>query len=168
MRNKTTVFLLLVAGTLAATGGLLARGEDPELKTKTAIRPRPQADRPAHSAAPGWAWLMAPQELCVGQQFGQASEAGIVSGYSHVDADGGGFRIFFVQAGPTPRVDTPAYRLVVFDAAGERYLPKRVQAGGMGNRDTQISNATFALEKDILPPGKAVSVAAEQILPKAK
>ncbi len=166
MRNKSPVFVLLVAGALAAMGGLLAKGQIPE--GKTTVRLIPQVDRPKLDVAPGWTWLMGPTELRPGQCFGQTSDAGIVSGYSHVDAGGNGLRVYFVQAGQRQRVDPPAYHLVIFDAAGQRYLPKLEKAGGLGNRDTQLDQATFTLGADVLPPGNAAYIAAERVTSKVK
>jgi hypothetical protein len=169
MRNKAAVVFLLVTGALATTEGLPVKGQGPVgSTTTTSERTTPPGNRPRLVAAPGWAWLMEPQELRVGGSFGQTSEAGIVSGYSHVDAGGGGLRIFFVQAGPSPRFDSSDYRLVILDAAGKRHLPKRVQAGGLGAPDTHLSNAIFTLGPEILPPGKAAYIAAERVTPRAE
>lgn len=175
MRNQVAAFVLLTASTLATMGGLLAKGQGPEAappktttRTKTTVRATPRGDRPELAVAPGWAWLMPPQELRPGLAFGQTSDDGIVSGYSHVDAEGGGLRFFFVQAGPAPRNFPPTDRLVVFDADGRRYLPKRVKAGGLGNRDTDLSEAIFRLGPEVLPPGKAAYIAAERVPNKAR
>lgn len=165
MRKKVAALALLAAAPLATMEGLPANGQAPVTTTTTITIQRP---RPEHAAAPGWARMMEPQELRPGRSFGQTSDAGILSGYPHIDAGGGGLRIFFVQAGSGPRVEPPAYRLVVFDAAGQRYLPERVEAGGMGVRDTQLSRAIFLLRPEVLPPGKAAYIAAEQVAPRAK
>lgn len=167
MRSKLAAFLFVIAGAIATMEGTLTMGQAPQ-GTTTTSRIRPRGAQPELAVAPGWSWLMTPQPLDVGRSFGVASDAGIVSGYSHVDRGGGGLRIFFVQAGPSPRIDAPAYRLVVFDAAGKRFLPRSIESGGQGTRDTKLSNATFVLRPEILPPAKAAYVAAERVTPRGR
>jgi hypothetical protein len=67
----------------------------------TAITRSERSKLPNFDSAPGWEWMMRPQELRIGRRFGQLSDNGILSGYSVVDADGGALRISFVQAGPS-------------------------------------------------------------------
>jgi hypothetical protein len=89
---------------------------------------------------------MPPQEFQVGRTWGGAREDSILTGYSVVDAQGGSLRIFFVQAGPTALNASP-YRLVVFDASGNRYLPERGDAGGFRSHETELSSTLFSLDR---------------------
>src|SRR5947207_566314 len=104
--------------------GLAASGQ----QGNTITRETPRAEQPAFDNAPGWAWLMRPQELKVGHRLGQSSEGSIISGYSVID-ESGVLRVFIVQTGPKI-VDDPACRVVVFDRPGKRYLLRQTEAGG--------------------------------------
>jgi hypothetical protein len=60
--------------------GLAASGQQGSTTTRiTTARETPRAERPAFDNAPGWAWLMRPQELKVGHRLGQSSEGLIIS-----------------------------------------------------------------------------------------
>ena len=93
------------------------------------------------------------------------SERRIVIGYCVVDADNAALRIFFVVAGPDVN-DGPPLRVVIYDAAGERYLPKG-DVGGFGNTTSQMIHALFTLDPNMLAPKKAAYVGIEQIKRKA-
>jgi hypothetical protein len=75
-------------------------------------------------------------------------------------------RIFVVEIGPDVHNNLSA-RVIILDAAGQRYVPRREgEAGGLGNRDTQMFNAIFTLDPKTLPPDKAVYVGVEQRKPR--
>ncbi len=155
MNGKTMAVVVL----LSSGAGLLAAG--PEV-TVTKAGKVGKLDRSKFVNEPGWAWLMWPQELRLGEKFGLASDAGIVSGYSHVDAGSGALRVFFVHAG-RDALDIPPIRLVVFDAEGKRYLPERGQSGGLGSHGTQLSDAIYTLSPKTLPPGKVTRIGIERM-----
>src|SRR4051812_1409857 len=129
----------------------------------TNTRQTPRAERRAFDNAPGWVWLMRPQELKVGHRLGQSSEGLIISGYSVID-DSGVLRVFIVQTGPK-MVDAPAYRLVAFDRAGNRYILRQTEAGGFGSGEMRLSNAVFALDPKALAPANAVYLGIERLTP---
>jgi hypothetical protein len=110
---------------------------------------------------------MPPQEFQTGRTWGGASEDIILTGYSVVDAEGGVLRFFFVQAGSSV-VEAPAYRLVVFDASGRRYLPTRSRGGGLKNRETEVSDALFSLDPKVLAPDKVAYIAVERVKPRSR
>jgi hypothetical protein len=173
MRNRLARLTLLVVSALAATGSLMARGQGPtgQERVESFVVAR-KTDRPKYVAAPGWAWMMRPRELRLGESFGQAGDSGIMTGYAHADAEGGGLRVFFVQAGASgPGVELPDYRLVIYDASGQRHLlsrPGSVLANGLGNREAQVRYSTFILGAEVLPPGKAAYIAAERMISKTE
>jgi hypothetical protein len=139
----------------------------PPIKTPTTTIPDTQKfDGTRFINAPGWAWLMRPEGLRLGRRFGEAHENVILSGYSVVDAEGGALRVFVVQAGPGV-LDPNEYRLVVFDAAGKRYLPKATEASALGSTTTKVRNALFTLDPKTLAPGKAEQIGFECIVAKA-
>jgi hypothetical protein len=86
-----------------------------------------------------------------------------VSGYSVID-ETGVLRVFIVQTGPKI-VDEPAYRVVVFDRPGKRYLLRQTEAGGFGSGEMRLSNAIFALDSKVLAPANAVYLGIERRTP---
>jgi hypothetical protein len=145
------------------TMGMFALGQQERLKEE--IKEVPAGERPEFTSEPGWE-LISPQEFRGGRKWGFAKEDGlIVSGYSVVDADGV-LRIYCVRTSPGGlEVNDPEYRVVVFDAAGKRYLPERDQAGGMGTQATHVSTAVFSLDPQTLAPGQVAYIAVEQAEP---
>lgn len=174
MRIRIAVLVLLIAA-IGTTGALLARDQGPEgqVQTKTTVTKRQvdPAEKAKFAASPGWEWLMYPQALRVGESFGQSSEEMVVTGYSHVEAQGGGLRFFIAKARPPkdPLDELGVkYRLVIFDADGRRYLP--VHPGntiskGNGNRTTLVNYSLFSLRPEVLPPEKATHVGFECMIP---
>lgn len=173
MRNRCNA-LAIVVGILVAAG-VMAAADRPQERFSSATVSR--IDRPNFVAAPGWVWLVRPQgfrpdELRPGKSFGQSGNDHLVTGYAHVDAEGGGLRVLIVQAGPPdPKVEFPMSRVVVLDAAGQRYLPGRpggVISSGSFNKQAQTAHSSFLLERDVLPPEKVAYVGVEREALKAK
>jgi hypothetical protein len=144
---------------LSSGAGLLAAGQGTTVRTEVVKTEKDDPSRFVND--PGWAWLMSPREFRLGEKFGQSSDAGIVSGYAHVDAGSGALRVFLVQAGPSVP-DPQTCRLVVFDAAGKRYLLERRAAGGFRSHDTELSNEISTLSPKMLPPDKATHIGIER------
>jgi hypothetical protein len=127
--------------------------------TTTALRDK--GARPEFANEPGWMSLMSPQEMQIGRRWGQAAGDGMMlAGYSLIDSDGGSLRIFFAQAGPNT-LDAPAYRLVVFDEAGQSHLPERGEAGGLMSQGNHLPTAIFTLTPKELAPDKAAYIGVE-------
>ena len=104
MRIWPAGLMLLLVGALAATGGLVAKGQGPAGQERLEPLGVARKDgRPRYAAAPSWAWMMRPRELRLGEGFGQAGDGGVMTGYAHADAEGGGLRVFLVQAGRPAR-----------------------------------------------------------------
>ena len=150
------------------TGGrsIVALGKDPNgprgSTTVITTAPRDKDARPVFANEPGWIWLMSPQEMRIGCWWGQAGGDGmILAGYSIIDSDGGPLRIFFTQAGPNA-LDGSTYRLVVFDEAGGRHLPKQGEVGGLMSQGTHLTTAIFTLTAKELAPDKAAYTGVER------
>src|SRR5437762_3050005 len=136
-------------------------------KATITVRKVPRGERPEFASAPGWEWMMRPQVLRIGHKFGQVSDTRILRGYSVVDAEGGALRIYFVQVERDAFKSVPP-RLVILDAAGERYLPEMSDAGGFGNPTAQLQDAIFTLSPKTLAPSKAAYVGVERMTPQAR
>jgi len=149
--------------------GLIALGQDPNVPrgstTVITTAPGGKNARPEFANEPGWIWLMRPQEMRIGRWWGQAGEDGMMlAGYSILDSDGSPLGIVFAQAGPNA-LDGPAYRLVVFDEAGRRHLPKRGEAGGLVSQGNHLTTAIFTLTPEELAPDKAAYIGMERRTP---
>jgi hypothetical protein len=120
-----------------------------------------KSPRPNFRSDFGWEWMMSPQELRIGHTFGQASEDSIVSGYSVVDARSGALQLSLVQAGRGV-IDMFSYRPVLFDAAGERYLPSWSDPKSFKSYETELYHAIYILKPNVLEPGKAAYIAVER------
>ncbi len=114
---------------------------------------------PKFANEPGWSWSIEPSPFHLGP-FGGASETILWTGYSVVDADGV-LRIFAARAAVPGILDPPA-RVVVFDAAGKRYLPEPEQAGGVGNRGTDLKRNLSSLDPKVLAPDKIAYMGIER------
>jgi len=160
---SVVVFLFIAVAGWICGGRLLTSAQGPPAPTgSTTITVVDQANQPEFVNAPGWTWLIRPEELKIGRTWGWASGDGNVrTGYSVVDAEGGALRLFFVQSGPSI-LDSPLVRLVVLDAAGKRYLPEEGDSGGFRALQTNVSTSIFTLNPKALSPKKAAYLAVER------
>lgn len=163
-----------VAG-LVASAGLLGILTNTELlfaqKPTLTVEVRQGRIDPAEFKNPdGWSWLVRPRALRVGGGTIQTKDTGILKLGSHIDVHDGSVQLSLIQTGPTePRVP-PNIRLVVLDAAGNRYLPQFKVAGTYRTRSepdkTYLSESIFRLDPLVLDPKKVVRVGVEEMVPK--
>lgn len=116
---------------------------------------------------PGWEWISPPRKFQIGRTWGSAGDNGvIVHGDSVVDAEGGVLRIHCVQTRPGGiEVDVPQYRVVLFDADGNRYMPDREEAGGFATQLSNLQHAVFTLGPQTLTRVQFAYLGVEQAKP---
>ncbi|WP_152051012.1 hypothetical protein [Tautonia marina] len=148
----TTIALAFLASTLVQ-----------QVQVEEVLREIPAHERPKFAKEPGWE-LIFPQKFRVGHDWGVAREDQVISGFSVVDTNGEVLRIHCIVAGQgLPDPNAPEFRVVVFDAAGKRYLPERDEAGGLSNRNTNVRSSVFSLDPRIIAADRIAYIAVEQV-----
>jgi hypothetical protein len=147
----------IVLVVILSSVGLVAVGRQ-EKQTVTDSA-RPLKVMPQFANEPGWVWLDPPSEFRLGRNGG-ANEKILTTVYSVVDSKGV-LQIFVAQAAVPGVLEAPS-RVVLLDAAGKRYVPKREKAGGLANRDTALESSLSSLEPKVLTPDKIAYIGVER------
>jgi hypothetical protein len=160
---RPSVFLAIsTIGLATLVAPSIAVRARPQPKTDTREGVLPAGPQRTFANASGWQWLESPRELHIGRKFGHVSENLMLICFSAIEPGNGALQIFLVEIGPDVHNKQPP-RVVILNAAGERYLPKVERDTGMlANRDTQMFNAIFTLSPETLAPTKAAYVGVEE------